>query len=82
MECLARNVSNPWIDKIYLFNENIYSDEELGVKSDKIIQKKINNRLSYKDIFDNVDNYNIEGYIVFCNADIFFDNTLQNIFFY
>ena len=79
-KCLAQNVSNPWIDKIYLFNEQIYSDEELGVKSDKIIQKNIHKRLCYKDFFDCIDNYKIEGYIVLCNADIFFDNTLQNIF--
>ena len=52
VECLARNVSNPLIDKIYLLNEKIYTDEELGIKSDKIIQKNIHKRLTYKDLFD------------------------------
>ena len=81
VECLARNVSNPLIDKIYLLNEKIYTDEELGIKSDKIIQKNIHKRLTYKDLFDSVDKYKIEGYVVLCNADIFFDNTLENLFF-
>ena len=81
VECLARNVSNPLIDKIYLLNEKIYTDEELGIKSDKIIQKNIHKRLTYKDLFDSVDKYNIEGYVVLCNSDIFFDNTLENLFF-
>lgn len=81
VECLARNVSNPLIDKIYLLNEKIYTDEELGIKSDKIIQKNIHKRLTYKDLFDSVDKYNIEGYVVLCNADIFFDHTLEHLFF-
>ena len=80
VECLVRNVSNPLIDKIYLLNEKIYTDEELGIKSDKIIQKNIHKRLTYKDLFDSVDKYKIEGYVVLCNADIFFDNTLENLF--
>ena len=35
-ECLERNAANPCIDRIILLNERLYSEEELGVPSDKI----------------------------------------------
>jgi len=75
--CLKKNVENEYIHKIYLLNERIYSDEELGVKSDKIIQYDIKKRIKYKDIFEFVDEKNINGYIVFTNSDIFLDETLR-----
>ena len=46
--CLKKNVENNLIDKIYLLNERIYKEEELGISSNKIIQKKVKIRLSYK----------------------------------
>jgi hypothetical protein len=75
--CLNKNVSNPYIHHIYLLNEKIYSTTELGVKSDKITQINLNRRLSYKDIFDFVQSQNLNGYIVFMNADIFVNDTIQ-----
>ena len=44
--CLLKNVQNEFVDKIYLLNERIYSDKELGVSSDKIIQVVIHKRLT------------------------------------
>ena len=36
--CLKKNVENKFIYKIILLNEKIYSEEELGVSSEKILQ--------------------------------------------
>jgi hypothetical protein len=77
--CLKLNVANNSFHKIYLLNERIYSNEELGIESEKICQINIGKRLSYKDIFDIVEEKNIEGYIVACNSDIFFDASVLDI---
>ena len=77
--CLLTNTQNTAITKILLLNERLYSDEEIGVKSDKIEQVVIGNRLTYKNVFDYVSDNNIKGYIVLSNTDIFFDKTLSNV---
>jgi hypothetical protein len=77
--CLEKNVNNPLIERVHLLNEKIYGVKQLGVKSDKITQVNIGKRLTYKDVFDYVDEFKIDGYIVFCNSDIFFDNSLKNL---
>lgn len=77
--CLKKNVENSLIDKIYLLNERIYKEGELGSSSNKIIQKKIKTRLSYKKLFNYIHKKNITGYIVFSNSDIFLDDTIDNI---
>ena len=76
---LLYNCNNNSINNIYLLNERIYSDEELGVKSDKIKQIIIDKRMTYQDIFTFVENNNIDGYIIISNSDIFFDKTIKNI---
>lgn len=78
-ECLHKNVANKYIDNIYLLNEKIYSNEELGIESEKIKQININKRCTYKDIYEFVLNKNIDGYIVFINSDIFFDESINVI---
>jgi hypothetical protein len=77
--CLLQNVKNPHIDKIYLLNERIYTDIELGIVSDKIIQVNINKRLTYKDVFNYIDKNNINGFFCIINADIFFDETVKKL---
>ena len=76
---LLYNCNNNKIDNIFLLNERIYTEEELGVKSSKIKQIVINKRLTYNDIFTYVNENNINGYIVISNSDIFFDKTISNI---
>ena len=76
---LLYNCNNNSINNIYLLNERIYSDEELGVKSDKIKQIVIDKRITYQDIFTFVENNNIDGYIIISNSDIFFDKSIKNI---
>ena len=80
LDCLKENVKNPFISKIILLNERIYTAAELGIDSDKIEQVNIGNRLYFSDVLDYVDNNKIKGYILTCNADIFFDKTLKKIY--
>lgn len=79
VKTLNLNVHNNSIDKIYLLNERVYSEEELGIKSDKIIQVILNNRLKFMDIFYAIEQISIEGYIVIANSDIFFDKSIERI---
>jgi len=74
---LQVNVSNPFIDKIILLNERVYTKEELGIDSDKVEQVVLGKRLEFKDVFDYVDNKKITGYIVLSNIDIFFDKSIE-----
>lgn len=76
---LKVNVSNPFINKIVLLNERIYSVEELGVRSEKIQQVVVGTRLDYKTVFDNVESLGLNGYIVLSNLDIFFDKSIENV---
>lgn len=78
--CLKFNVMNKFINKIYLLNEKIYTDEELTVSSDKIIQIDVKKRLMFKDVFDYIYENDIKGYNIIINADIFFDESIQNLF--
>ena len=78
-KCLLFNVKNIFINKIYLFNERLYSNEELGIESEKIIQIVIGKRLIFENIFNYIEDYNINGYIVIANSDIFFDLSIDNI---
>jgi len=81
--CLKMNVINPYINKIFLLNERIYTPEEMGVDNSKIIQIPLGTRLKYSDIFNwvNIRMNLVEtpGYIIIANADIFFDETLENL---
>jgi hypothetical protein len=78
-KCLKFNVQNPHIDKIYLLNEKIYSESELGIKSDKIVQIDVKTRLKFEDVFKFINDNSILGYNVIINADIFLDTTIQNL---
>lgn len=79
IKTLHLNVHNKSIHKIYLLNERTYTNQELGIESDKIIQIILNHRVSFKDIFQVIENINIKGYIVIANSDIFFDKTLDRL---
>lgn len=79
--CLRMNVINPFINNIFLLNETetMYTEEELGCPTKKIIQLPLGKRMMYSDIIRYVELLNIEGYIVIANSDIFFDETIENI---
>lgn len=76
---LRVNVNNPYINKIILLNERMYSSKELGVNSDKVQQVVIGTRLDYKAVFDAVETLSLQGYIVLSNLDVFFDKTISNV---
>jgi len=78
-ETLKRNVLNEEISKIYLLNERIYTVEELGIQSNKIIQIVIGKWITFKDVFSFVEKEQITGYIIMANSDIFFDNSISNL---
>ncbi len=77
--CVKKNIENPFIEEFIMLNERIYSDDEIGCKSNKLTQKKIKNRMKYIDIFKYVKKRKLKGYIVFTNSDIFLDETINNI---
>jgi hypothetical protein len=79
-KCLEFNAKNKYISKIYLLNERIYTQQELGVDSDKIIQIDIQKRVKFKDVFNYIHENNIQGYNIIINADIFFDETIKRLF--
>lgn len=75
---LQKNVENNYIDKIYLLNERIYTNEELGLESDKIEQINIINRLTFKRAFEFMKDLE-PAYCILCNSDIFLDETIMNL---
>jgi hypothetical protein len=81
--CLKRNVELGFFKKIILLNERIYSQKELGLtidEMDMILQVNIKHRLKYNSVFTQVNLLKLNGYIVFCNADIFFDKSILNVY--
>lgn len=78
---LKQNVNNQYINTIYLLNEKFYTDDELGVKSHKIIQINIGSRLKFSDVFLFINSHNIKGYNILLNSDIFFDDSIYNLLY-
>lgn len=80
---LKKNVNNPFISKIFLLNERIYTNEELGLSQneveDKIVQININKRLEFKDFFDFIETNNNSAFYILSNSDIFFGDDINNL---
>lgn len=77
--CLKKNVDNLYVTRIYLLNEREYTDAELGVTSDKIIQVNLGRRLKFSDVFAYIADTGIVGYNVIVNSDIFVDETIGRL---
>ena len=83
--CLASNLSNPYLTKIHLLNERIYTNQELGLSdetatamSDRLVQYDTGGkRLTPQIILQYIRERGIRGYFIFTNADIFFDETIR-----
>lgn len=84
LETLRFNVNNNSIDKIYLVTERDYTEEEMKISNNpnksKVIQINIGKRLKYQDVFDIVEEHQINGYIILANSDIFFDDKLSILY--
>jgi hypothetical protein len=80
-ECLKKNVKIRLITKIVLLNEKEYTREEMDLTEaefKKIQQIIIIKRLKYSIFFEFAKKFT--GYCLLANSDIFFDETLVNIF--
>ena len=80
--CLKKNIELGLFAKIILFNERIYTTEELGLNDSElsmIIQIDIGKRLKFKDCFNEINKLQLQGYFVISNSDIFFDKTIINL---
>ena len=78
-ESLRKNVENQFIDKIYLLNERVYTEDELGIKSDKIEQVNMGKRMRFSDFFSFIKDHNIIGFNILLNIDIFLDKTIDKL---
>lgn len=72
--CLHKNVSNPYIDHVYLFDSgrsfsNIYSK--------KLSVIPIKDRLSYSDWFEYNNEKNTDSMKILINSDIYFDESIS-----
>ena len=92
-ECLIRNCACPHIDQIVLLNETDLSADWTRVHRDgpnmgkyvitgaeKIKQVIIGTRLTYADFLKYVkENVPLNVYAILCNADIYFEDSLLNL---
>lgn len=85
---LRENIHNDNIDKIFLLNERLYEENELGVSNprsvasfSKVHQEIIYTRLKYLDFWNWILKHKDThpGYYILTNADISFGDTLQNV---
>lgn len=88
VSCLRKNLELQQITQIFLLNEKIYNEDELGISDlsnehkEKIQQIVITKRLTYKDallFIKKMNDTQINGYYIIANSDIFFDNSLENL---
>jgi hypothetical protein len=77
-DTLRRNILNKHVYKIHLLNETLYDTLELN--HDKVVQTCIHGRLTFEDVFEYIRLNNIKGYLILMNADIFFDDTLTQLY--
>ena len=78
---LKKNLKCNYIEKIVLLNEREYTNEEYGIteiEREKIKEIIVGDRLSYRMFFEHAKKY--KGYVILCNSDIYFTNTLVNIY--
>ena len=80
-ECLKRNCACDYVDRIVLLNEQDYSAEWNKMPlSHKIKQAVIKKRLTYAHFLQYVHDHVPENvFVVLCNADIYFGNSLEDL---
>ena len=75
VDCLKQNVDCPYIDKIILLNEKIH---DLPLKSEKIEQHVIGDRLNFKYVFQHIlEVVPRDVIVVIANSDIYLDSSLR-----
>lgn len=74
--CINENIKNTFIEKIYIF---ISDDSILDLQSDKIEIVKIDNRPSFKFLFEWCNTNLPDEICIVANTDIFFDSTIEHL---
>lgn len=80
-ECLKKNIKLKLVTKVVLLNEREYTKDEMDlteVEFKKVQQIIISKRLRYNIFFEIAHKFT--GYCLLANSDIFFDESLVNIF--
>ena len=80
-ECLKKNIKLKLVTKVVLLNEREYSRDEMDlteVEFKKVQQIIISKRLRYYIFFEIAHKFT--GYCLLANSDIYFDESLVNIF--
>lgn len=73
-KCLQENLKNPYIDEIWLLNEQSYKSEYPQDPENKIHEVVIQKRLTYADVVKCIQNQIPPNTIVsFANSDIYYD---------
>lgn len=83
LECLKLNCDNKYIDHIHVFLED-YKDfpefDEISKKyADKIISINADSRISFKEIFNYINNKVLNKQCIVANSDILFNEDLAKI---
>jgi hypothetical protein len=84
LECLARNVRNPWIEQVHVFLETPSAPSRLLAEypvlgSPKIYLIPHGRRVTYRDLFDYANGQFAGSRVIIANADIFFNQTLARL---
>lgn len=72
--CISENVKNSLIERIFIF---ISDNSQLDIESDKITIVKIDNRPTFKYLFEYCNENLNDSICIIANTDIFFDDTLS-----
>jgi len=76
--CIVENVACPYIDKIYLLNEDDFFDQYPEDPKGKIQQRIIGKRLTYANVIKAIkDEVPADTIVVFANSDIFLEKTTR-----
>jgi hypothetical protein len=81
-ECIKKNIENKYIDTVCLFvtEDNIESCKKLFGESNKIKCIQIQNRLTYKTVFEYVyETQPKDAGFLLCNTDCYFDDTVRTL---
>lgn len=88
VECISRNHENEYIEKIFiLFEDNQNFEESKKILKKMLIDKKfekvelifVYKRPSFQDVFLLANQQGSDKFIIFCNADIYFDSSLHKL---
>ena len=76
--CIKRNIENILINRVYILIENVDISNPL-FQSEKVTILVVNKRLTYRETINYINRYsNVDDINMFCNLDIYFDESIIN----